>query len=135
MNTRTAFAPAAADPDRPPVSTALVCRHCGTAQSRENASKPGSGWIEALLWLWLIFPGAIYSVWRRRAGALPECLVCGRRELVPADSPVGQKLLKDCPPGRPVLARPAPTIDRHTSPAAWFGLALVVLLVLVLLAR
>lgn len=89
----------------------MICKHCGTVHSGEHVL-PGSGWIELILWLWLIFPGLIYSIWRR--SGRPTCTACGSRDLVPETTPVGQQLMRQHYPGGPPQAPPrrpaAPTI-------------------------
>lgn len=51
----------------------------------------GSLVIEIILWLLMILPGAIYTVWRLTTKA-PACRECGSRELIPPDSPRALKL-------------------------------------------
>lgn len=46
------------------------------------------------MWLFFIIPGLIYSVWRQ-SSYHKACPVCGGTNLIPIDSPVGQKLLKE----------------------------------------
>lgn len=65
---------------------AMYCKSCG--HNGPTASKtPGSLGIEIVLWLFLIIPGVIYSIWRMSARK-PACTLCGSTDLVPTDSPV-----------------------------------------------
>lgn len=64
----------------------MYCKSCG--HSRPTATKtPGSLAIEIVLWLMLIVPGIIYSLWRISARKA-ACTACGSTDLVPPDSPV-----------------------------------------------
>lgn len=72
---------------------AKICRDCGTLNV-DTAALPGSGWIEAVLWLSYLLPGLIYSIWRRSMRQR-VCLACGKRELLQVDTPVGAALLKE----------------------------------------
>jgi hypothetical protein len=71
----------------------LICSACGHVGSGKNTPK-GSLGVEILLWLFFIIPGLIYSIWRQ-SSYHKACPVCGSANLIPVDSPVGQKLLKD----------------------------------------
>lgn len=52
----------------------IRCPHCGY-QGDAKPSQPGSCGLELLLWLLLIVPGVIYSVWRLTNPQLlcPQC--------------------------------------------------------------
>ncbi len=63
----------------------LHCMSCGT-DAQANAYTKGSIWIEIVLWLCLIVPGLIYSIWRQTNKAR-KCAACGSEHLVPASSP------------------------------------------------
>ena len=69
----------------------LICTNCG-AVGRVKKDTPGSIWIELILWLLLIVPGIIYSVWRI-SSRRRVCSSCGSPALVPVESPVGRQLL------------------------------------------
>lgn len=75
-------------PGKPKVCT--TCGHLGptTTQTR------GSIVIEIVLWLAFLIPGLIYSIWRL-SSRRQVCAKCGGETLVPADSPVGRKLVRD----------------------------------------
>jgi hypothetical protein len=62
------------------------CKTCGHTGATTTKT-PGSLGIEIVLWLLLIVPGVIYSVWRLSARK-PACTACGSVDIVPADSPV-----------------------------------------------
>lgn len=92
----------------------MICKNCGSIHNGAQAL-PGSGWIELVLWLCYLVPGAIYSIWRRTQRRA-VCPACGSRDLVGLDTPVGHGLVRQfhggvappaaVPPERP---RRAPT--------------------------
>lgn len=82
----------------------LFCPACGSIGEPETVNG-GSGWIELILWtlsialglffLWpFIFMGLIYSLWSFSARR-KTCKACGATGLVPPDSPMAQKLMRD----------------------------------------
>ncbi len=75
------------------MSKEIICRNCGYQGKAKKTSK-GSIWIEIVLWCCILLPGLIYSIWRLTSKYL-ACPKCGSKDLVPLDSPVGQKLLKE----------------------------------------
>jgi hypothetical protein len=77
-------------PSRGPALVCTTCGHHGPATTHTR----GSIWLELVLWLCFIVPGLIYSVWRLTSRGR-ACAKCGASTLVPADSPVGRKLLAD----------------------------------------
>jgi hypothetical protein len=68
-----------------------VCTACGSVGRPERVTK-GSFLIELALWLFFLLPGLIYSLWRMTSKHW-ACRQCGSPSLVPANSPVGQKLI------------------------------------------
>ena len=70
----------------------MVCVRCGTVGKPKKSTK-GSFAVEVVMWLLLIIPGIIYSMWRMTAGKMIVCRSCGSEELVPVNSPRGQQLL------------------------------------------
>lgn len=72
------------------MSNPMVCATCGT-QEVPKKHTPGSILIEIALWVCLIVPGLIYSLWRVSARR-SVCRACGGQHLVPPDSPVAQQL-------------------------------------------
>lgn len=76
----------------------MVCRNCGML-SLSNPKRPGSTFLEVVLWVCFLFPGILYSIWRS-SQRKNRCAACGNADLVPAESPMGQKLVRD-------MAKPA----------------------------
>jgi hypothetical protein len=72
-----------------------ICSSCGSVSYPKKVTK-GSFFIELILWLCLLVPGLIYSIWRL-ASRHDACGRCGSASIVPIDSPIGQKLIKDFP--------------------------------------
>lgn len=69
----------------------LICKTCGAFNP--VGQLPGSGWIEAALWLLFLWPIAlVYSIWRRGARKR-VCSACGSREVVGVTTPVGAALV------------------------------------------
>jgi hypothetical protein len=69
-----------------------ICETCGSLGEPKSITK-GSLVIEICLWMLLILPGMIYSVWRlstRRKG----CSQC-EGNMLPIDSPKGFKLWEE----------------------------------------
>lgn len=60
----------------------MTCGHDGQAVSRVR----GHLWLEVLLWLALLVPGLVYSLWRQTTRAR-GCALCGSAQIVPADAP------------------------------------------------
>lgn len=75
------------------MSRERICASCGYLGAPKRITK-GSIIIELILWLCLLIPGIIYSVWRltTRYDACPKC---GSASLVPPDSPIGAKLQRE----------------------------------------
>jgi predicted nucleic-acid-binding Zn-ribbon protein len=71
----------------------FICNQCGSVVYPEKQIK-GSFAIELFLWLLMILPGVIYSVWRLTTKQW-GCPKCGNPNLIPLDSPMGQKLAKE----------------------------------------
>lgn len=70
----------------------MVCTICHTADKPKTKVK-GSIFIEIILWLFLIVPGLVYSVWRHTGGTVKVCRHCGAETLVPATSPAGRRII------------------------------------------
>lgn len=75
------------------MSETVVCRHCGHV-GPDTKKTPGSFVLELLLWLCFLLPGFIYSIWRH-AARHRACEKCGSKEILPADTPMGRKLVKE----------------------------------------
>lgn len=68
----------------------LICTRCGTS-GQTRWVIPGHWLIELVLWLLLIVPGLIYTIWRA-SSRHQACKACGSRDLVPLESPAGRNL-------------------------------------------
>ena len=75
------------------VSGGMVCKSCGFVGNPKSAVR-GSIGIEIVLWLCLIIPGLIYSIWRG-SSRYDACPQCGGKEMIPADSPIGRKIIAE----------------------------------------
>lgn len=65
------------------------CTTCGSI-GEPKSHTPGKLWVEVVLWLCLLVPGLLYSLWRLN-GRRKVCAHCGAQTLVPVDSPVARK--------------------------------------------
>lgn len=70
----------------------MICPRCGT-QGEPATITRGSIWIEIVLWLCLIVPGLIYSLWRISTRG-DVCSACSQKGLIPVNSPNGKRLAK-----------------------------------------
>jgi hypothetical protein len=68
----------------------IDCGHVGLPRRAIN----GSSFVEFVLLICFIIPGLIYSAWRS-SSRHSICDVCGGSNIVPADSPVGRKLVEN----------------------------------------
>lgn len=71
----------------------MVCRSCGFV-GRAPSMTRGSTAIDLVLWVCLIVPGLIYSIWRV-SSRYYGCAKCGGKDVIPADSPIGRKIIAD----------------------------------------
>jgi hypothetical protein len=69
----------------------MVCTNCGY-QGQPQWQTQGSFLIELVLWLFLILPGLIYSIWRLTSKQ-KVCPVCKNPTMIPALTPLGQKII------------------------------------------
>ena len=69
----------------------MFCTDCHALAVPEQHT-PGDGTIEVILWLWLIVPGLIYSIWRHSA-AHSRCARCKSRNVIPEDSPRARSII------------------------------------------
>lgn len=69
----------------------LLCLKCGF-QGKPKLFTKGSIFIELILWLLLIIPGLIYSIWRHTT-RYKGCPKCHEPNMIPLDSPVAQRFL------------------------------------------
>jgi len=70
-----------------------VCTMCGFKGKPRRMTR-GSFVMEVILWLCLIAPGLIYSVWRLTS-RYEGCPKCHGAAMIPLDSPLARKLLLD----------------------------------------
>lgn len=75
------------------MAKAKICTNCGSIK-KPALKTPGSILIEIVLWLCLIVPGIVYSLWRHSARTW-ICADCRQDSLVPINTPKGQELLKN----------------------------------------
>jgi hypothetical protein len=68
----------------------LICANCGTIGEPVTITK-GSFIIELFLWICLIVPGIVYSLWRLTTRG-KACRSCRSTNIIPLDSPMGKKL-------------------------------------------
>lgn len=68
-----------------------VCKNCNSIVSPKAA---GSGWIELVLWCFMIVPGLIYTIWRRGQRGKDVCTVCKAPHMIPLASPAGLEIGK-----------------------------------------
>lgn len=71
----------------------MVCQNCGTRGEPKTVTK-GSIAIEIILWLCLIIPGLIYSVWRLTTKQ-PCCPACGQTSMIGINTPKGRQLIEN----------------------------------------
>ena len=86
----------------------MICTKCGTVGMGKMFT-PGSMFCELVLWLAFLLPGLIYSVWRL-SSKKRVCESCGSADLIPVDSPAGQKLLKEFGETMPITPQQTPVI-------------------------
>lgn len=71
----------------------MICQNCGTRGEPKTITK-GSIAIEIILWLCLIVPGLIYSVWRLTTRQ-PGCPACGQTTMIGINTPKGRQLIEN----------------------------------------
>lgn len=70
-----------------------ICPQCGS-QGRSKLKTRGSMALEIVLWLALIVPGLIYSIWRLTTKQ-EVCPNCSNPGMIPLSSPRGQQLQRE----------------------------------------
>lgn len=70
-----------------------ICSNCGF-KGKEKLYTKGNIGLELVLWLIFLLPGFIYSIWRH-ASRYYGCPQCGAANMLPLDSPLAQKLLRE----------------------------------------
>ena len=73
------------------MATRMYCPNCGT-WGRPKTYTKGSFALEVLLWLCLLLPGILYSVWRL-ASRYKGCPICKAPNMLPEHSPKAQEAL------------------------------------------
>ncbi|HAK87902.1 MAG: hypothetical protein A2X55_12465 [Nitrospirae bacterium GWB2_47_37] len=71
----------------------IVCTSCGFTGESSAVTK-GSIGTELVLWLFFLIPGLIYSIWRL-SSKYEACPKCKQNTIIPIDSPMGKKFLKE----------------------------------------
>lgn len=71
----------------------LFCSSCGSITKPKSHTK-GSLLIEIILWVCVIMPGIIYSIWRLTT-RFKVCRDCGASTLIPENSPVAKNFLSE----------------------------------------
>jgi predicted RNA-binding Zn-ribbon protein involved in translation (DUF1610 family) len=71
----------------------FYCQNCGTVGRPKTATR-GSFLMEVFLWLLLIIPGLIYSLWRLTT-KMKACPKCGAPHMIPTDSPKAIEVLSE----------------------------------------
>ena len=71
----------------------LICKQCECIGKPKKVTK-GSIFIELILWLCLLLPGFIYSIWRLTTKH-KACSSCGSVDIIGLDTPAGRRLVGD----------------------------------------
>jgi len=71
----------------------MICRNCETI-SEPKIIPVGNVAIEIILWLFLLIPGIIYSIFVRSRPDKLLCPSCNQDAMIDPYSPVGQQILK-----------------------------------------
>lgn len=72
----------------------LICTLCGYA-GEMNKKARGNGLVEFILWCFFLIPGIVYSIWSRGGAKKNVCPKCGSENMIPTDTPMGQKLMAE----------------------------------------
>lgn len=72
----------------------MACTLCGYVGEVKQKAR-GNGLVEFLLWWFFIIPGLLYSIWSRGGKKKSVCPKCGNENLIPQDTPLGQKLMAE----------------------------------------
>lgn len=70
----------------------LENRACKNCHYVGPPKMPGSGWIEVVLWCWMMVPGLLYSIWRRDKNRASICPKCDSPNMVSLQTPIGQEI-------------------------------------------
>ena len=71
----------------------LICTKCGSKKPPVYKTR-GNLLIEIILWLCLIIPGLLYSIWRQST-KFKVCQECGNPDVIPLNSPIGKRVDQD----------------------------------------
>lgn len=71
----------------------MICKECGYHGKMKKHTK-GSFIIEVFLWLMLLVPGIVYSLWRVTS-KIKICPKCKSDKIIPLNSPAGKKLAEE----------------------------------------
>ena len=71
----------------------MLCTTCGNTGTPKTVVH-GSLAAEIILWVFLLIPGLIYSIWRLTSKE-KVCPKCGRPNMIPLDSPIARKMVYD----------------------------------------
>ena len=77
----------------------LICTTCGAQTDMPQSTARCSFAIEVVLWLALIIPGLLYSLWRQSTRR-KVCPACGSATLILADTPDGRKRAEQLSKGK-----------------------------------
>lgn len=69
-----------------------ICKDCGFV-GKVRKTTEGNTLIEIILWLTIVL-GLIYTIWRF-SNRVYCCPSCGKKNMIPIDSPVAIKLLQE----------------------------------------
>lgn len=83
-----------------------VCPACGTIADPVFKTR-GTFAIEVVLWICLLVPGLIYSLWRL-SSRYQICPACGASGMIPVDTPMGKSLAEKMPSQPETASSPAP---------------------------
>jgi len=99
------------------MSDPLFCTSCGHT-GKPRSETPGSLLIEIILWLCILIPGIIYTVWRHNRRH-DVCEKCGSAALIPPDSPIAKSFYVANPGTAPMVAVSPPV--RASAGSVSFG--------------
>jgi len=74
------------------VKSGSICSACGMMGRPVKVTRGGCA-IEIALWLLLLIPGIIYTIWRLTTN-YDACAYCGSSDVIPLGTPRGQALFK-----------------------------------------
>jgi hypothetical protein len=78
----------------------MICKTCG-ALGRPIKKFKGSFFIEIILWLCLLVPGLLYSIWRHTS-KYNACPACDNPTMIPVDTAVGNRLFTEYYPNKDI---------------------------------